>query len=140
MTTKHVSFRMESQVFERLEQRRRQVGRRRPELMNRYIDEGLRMEDHPGIVFRSGPAGRRPALVDGPDVWEVIRVVRNVEETGERAVDEAARWLGLRRGQIEAALGYYAEYPAEIDDWLARLDEHAERAHTAWRRRQSALA
>jgi hypothetical protein len=28
----------------------------------RLIDEGLRMEDHPGIVFRDGPAGRRAAL------------------------------------------------------------------------------
>lgn len=53
------------------------------------------MEDHPGIHFRSGPAGRRPALVDGPDVWEVVRVLHNVEATGERAVEEAAQWLGL---------------------------------------------
>lgn len=139
MSTKHVSFRMDSQVFERLERRRRLAGRRRPELMSRYIDEGLRMEDHPGILFRSGPAGRRPALVDGPDVWEVIRVVRNVEVTGERAVDQAAQWLGLRRDRVEAALRYYAEYAPEIDDWIARVDEAADHAQAIWRRRQSAL-
>lgn len=140
MSTKHVSFRMDSEVFERLERYRHRVGRRRPELMNRYIDEGLRMEDHPGIVFRSGPAGRRPALVDGPDVWEVVRVVRNVEASGERSVDEAAQWLGLRRDQVDAALRYYAEYGPEIDDWIEHLDEEAARARAIWERRQGALA
>ncbi|MPZ17545.1 MAG: hypothetical protein GEV06_06505 [Luteitalea sp.] len=140
MSTRHVSFRINSEIFERLERRGRQVGRRRPELMNRYIDEGVRMDDHPGMVFRSGPAGRRPALVDGPDVWEVVRVVRNVEATGDQAVDEAARWLGLRRDQVEVALRYYAEYTDEIDAWIARLDEEAARARTIWERRQSALA
>lgn len=139
MPTKHVSFRMDSQVFERLERRRQQAGRRRPELINRYVDEGMRMEDHPGIHFRSGPAGRRPALVDGPDVWEVIRVVRNVEASGERAVEEAAQWLGLGGDRVEAALRYYAEYGPDIDDWIARLDEAADRAHRTWMRRQSAL-
>jgi hypothetical protein len=98
-------------------------------LINRDGDEGLRMEGHPGIYFRSGPAGRRPALVDGPDVWEVIRVVRNVEATGGRAVKEAAQWLGLGRDRVEAALSYYAEHGPEIDDWIARVDEEADRAH-----------
>lgn len=97
------------------------------------------MEDYPGIHFRSGPAGRRPALADGPDVWEVIRVLRNVEATGERAVEEAAQWLGLGRDRVEAVLRYYAEYGPEIDDWIARLDEDADRAHRTWTRRQSAL-
>jgi GNAT superfamily N-acetyltransferase len=90
------------------------------------------MPVHSGIHFRSGPAGRRPALVDGPDVWEVIRVVRNVEATGERAVEEAAQWLGLGRDRVEAALRYYAEYGPEIDDWIARVDEAANRAHLTW--------
>ena len=35
----------------------------------RQIDEGLRMEAHPGIVFRNGPSGRRAGLAAGPDVW-----------------------------------------------------------------------
>ena len=38
----------------------------------RQIDEGLRMEAHPGIVFRNGPSGRRAGLAAGPDVWEVV--------------------------------------------------------------------
>jgi hypothetical protein len=26
---------------------------------NRLVDEGLRMNEHPGVVFREGPTGRR---------------------------------------------------------------------------------
>ena len=38
----------------------------------RLVDEGLRMHEHPGVMFREGPSGRRACLVGGPDVWEVI--------------------------------------------------------------------
>src|SRR5271154_888869 len=44
---------------------------------NRLVDEALRMAEHPGIIFRSGPSGRRAALSGGPDVWEVIRAVKS---------------------------------------------------------------
>jgi hypothetical protein len=130
---------MNADVLRRLDRRSSQAGRKRPELINRYVDEGLRMEEHPGVVFRSGPAGRRPALVDGPDVWEVMRVVRNVEASGEDAVAKAADWLGLRHDQVEAAVRYYAEYAAEVDDWIARVDDEARRARAAWESRQRAL-
>src|SRR5919106_250656 len=43
----------------------------------RLVDEGLRMEEHPGVMFRDGPMGRRATLVGGPDVWEVIRALRS---------------------------------------------------------------
>jgi hypothetical protein len=39
---------------------------------NRLVDEALRMSEHPGIVFRPGPTGRRAALAAGPDAWEVV--------------------------------------------------------------------
>jgi hypothetical protein len=35
---------------------------------NRLVDEALRMNEHPGIVFRAGPTGRRAALAAGPGV------------------------------------------------------------------------
>src|SRR5271165_5926891 len=44
---------------------------------NRLVDEALRMSEHPGIMFRSGPTGRRAALAAGPDVWEVIRAIKS---------------------------------------------------------------
>ena len=44
---------------------------------NLLVAEGLRMADHPGVVFRDGPTGRRAALAGGPDVWEVVRAVKS---------------------------------------------------------------
>jgi hypothetical protein len=80
------------------------------------------MDRHPGIVLRPGPAGHRPGLAGGPDVWEVVRVVQNVEARGDRAITEAANWLGLSATQVQIAMEYYADYPAEIDAWLAKID------------------
>src|ERR1700737_2107110 len=44
---------------------------------NLLVDEGLRMAEHPGVVFRDGPTGRRAGLAGGPDVWEVMRAIKS---------------------------------------------------------------
>ncbi|MCB1028810.1 MAG: hypothetical protein KDB24_13725 [Microthrixaceae bacterium] len=41
----------------------------------RLIDEGLRAEAHPSVIFRDGPAGRRPVLIGGPEVSDVIGAI-----------------------------------------------------------------
>jgi len=51
---------------------------------NRLVDEALRMADHPGVIFRSGPTGRRAALAGGPDVWEVIRAIKSAHAAEPR--------------------------------------------------------
>ncbi|MGA2830658.1 MAG: hypothetical protein ABSF03_31600, partial [Streptosporangiaceae bacterium] len=35
------------------------------------------MSEHPGIVFRAGPTGRRASLASGPDVWEAVRAIKS---------------------------------------------------------------
>ena len=97
------------------------------------------MEAHPGIVFRSGPAGRRPGLAAGPDVWEVARLFRGIEARGEAAVRQAAELTGLAPEQVRFVLRYYADYPDEIDGWIGRVDEEAALAEEAWRREQKLL-
>ena len=52
-------------------------------------------------------------------------MVRNVETRGDRAIAEAASWLGLSAAQVRIAVQYYADYPAEIDAWLAKVDAQA---------------
>ncbi|HVX20500.1 MAG TPA: hypothetical protein VHB02_04065 [Acidimicrobiales bacterium] len=86
------------------------------------IDEGLRMRRHPGVVFRPGPAGRRPALLDGPEVWEVIGGLVGGDVPPEDRVQRSMDLFDLRREDVEAALDYYAEFTDEIDGWLADLD------------------
>jgi hypothetical protein len=134
-----ISIRMPEETREQLEATAEARGETRSALTQRYIDEGLRMDRHPGIVFRPGPAGRRPGLAGGPDVWEVVRVARNVEGRGDRAIAEAANWLGLSAVQVRIAMEYYADYPAEIDTWLAKVDAQAAEAEELFRRRQEAL-
>ncbi|MEA2560579.1 MAG: hypothetical protein QOH06_2083 [Acidobacteriota bacterium] len=137
--TAMLSIRVPDDTREQLEATAEAHGETRSALMQRYIDEGLRMDRHPGIVFRPGPAGRRPGLAGGPDVWEVVRVVRNAETRGDRAIAEAASWLGLSAAQARIAVEYYADYPAEIDAWLARVDALAVEAEELFLRRQEML-
>lgn len=65
----HLSVRVGYDLFEHLEAVLQRSGESRSVVTKRLLMEGLRMEDHPGIVFRSGPGGRRAGLVGGPDVW-----------------------------------------------------------------------
>jgi hypothetical protein len=137
--TAMLSIRMPDDTREQLEATAEAHGETRSALMQRYIEEGLRMDRHPGIVFRPGPAGRRPGLAGGPDVWEVARVVQNAETRGDRAIAEAASWLGLSPAQARIAVEYYADYPAEIDAWLARVDAQTVEAEEQFLRRQEML-
>jgi hypothetical protein len=98
------------------------------------------MEEHPGIVFRPGPAGRRPAIVNGPDVWEVIGVFRELDASGEEAIGETAELTGLDGRQVRAAVRYYADFRREIDEWIERARAEADRAEQDFKRRQTVLA
>lgn len=106
----------------------------------RLIREGLRMEAHPGIIFKDGPAGRRPAIADGPDVWEVIKFIREVDDRGPAALDSAAETFNLQPRQVNAAVSYYGDYKEEIDDWITRADEASEHAERAWLARQELIS
>jgi hypothetical protein len=97
------------------------------------------MEAHPGIVFRAGPAGRRPGLAGGPDVWEIVRAFMGMSATGDTALRRTAELTGLSPDQVRTAMRYYADHSADIDDWIRRVDEEAARAEAAWRREQTIL-
>ena len=86
------------------------------------------MEEHPGIIFRTGPAGRRPGLIGGPDVWEVARVLRGLRGRGEQRLREAAELTGLELHQIRTSDRYYRTYRDEIDEWLDAVDREASSA------------
>ena len=98
------------------------------------------MEDHPGVVFRDGPGGRRAGLGGGPDVWEVVASIRASGLTGDAALTAAAEWGNLTAAQVRSAVGYYAEYREEIDERIRENVEEADAAEEQWRREQNALA
>ncbi len=98
------------------------------------------MDEHPGIVFRDGPAGRRAALGAGPDVWEVIATVKSGKARGDQAIADAAEVLDLTDAQVRTAVRYYAAFAEEIDRRIALNAEDADEAEAAWKREQAALA
>jgi hypothetical protein len=97
------------------------------------------MADHPGIVFRDGPSGRRAGLAAGPDVWEVIAAMHDTPASGEDAIADAAEWLDLSAAQIRIAIRYYGEFRDEVDERIKSNRDEAERQRAAWKRAQDAL-
>ena len=106
----------------------------------RQIDEGLRMEAHPGIVFRNGPSGRRAGLAAGPDVWEVVGLLRGLRGSVEERVAVAAAQLGLTDEQARTTSRYHAEFTDEIDAEIARNDDIADRESAAWENERRLLS
>ncbi|MGH8910002.1 MAG: hypothetical protein ACRD0K_26790 [Egibacteraceae bacterium] len=109
-------------------------------LAQRLIDEGLRTESYPGVVFRPTSSGGRIAgLAGGPDVAEVVQVIKELEASGEDAIAEAAEWLGLTARHIRAALRYYAAFPDEIDAERKRRHDAAKAAYPSLKRERKLL-
>ena len=120
-------IRIEADTVRALRERSAQSGEPIVRLAQRYIDEGMRLDRHPGVAFRTGPAGRRAIIAGGPDVWEVIVAAREAPERGEELVAALARRIGVPSDKIRIAMRYYAEYPAEVDRFIAMVEEEAER-------------
>jgi hypothetical protein len=87
----------------------------------------MQLEEHPGIDFRDGPAGRRAVVVGGPDVWEVIAAARSAPERGEELVEALAQRIGVPSERIRIAIGYYAEYPNDVDQFISIVEDEAGR-------------
>jgi len=105
-------------------------------LAQRYVEEGLRMEDHPLVRFVDGVAGRRARLVGtGMDVWQVIAIVRDNNGDARTAAD----YLEVPLGLVQAAVTYYGAYADEIDEWIELNRRESEQAHAAWLAGQAAL-
>ncbi len=134
-----ISIRLEPETRATLDEVARRDGTSRSALVQRLLEEGVRMDAHPGIVFRDGPAGRRAAVAGGPDVWEIVRVVENVDARGEARVADAAAWLDLPAGQVSVAVDYYAAFRDEVDAWIERIDRAAAEAESAARARADVL-
>lgn len=139
--TSPLSIRFDAALLERLRRRAGLQDSTPSGLAQRLVDEGLRSQEHPGIVFRDGPSGRRAALVAGPDVWEVISAVRVSGAKDEnRAIGAVATEMTLSRAQVQLALEYYGSFPSEIDAEIAENERAAMDALEAWRARQRLLA
>jgi uncharacterized protein (DUF433 family) len=136
-TKQSIAFRFSRITVARLKQRARETHAPQTALAERYIEEGLRRDEHPLIYFRDGETGRRPALLGTRlDVADVITTIRQ----NDNSVEEAADYLEIPVEHVDACLRYYADYKDEIDAWIERSHAIAERERERWQRRQQALA
>jgi hypothetical protein len=130
MTTK-ISLELTERQLERLDAMSRAQEIPPGDLAAALVEEGLRIDAHPGIVFRPGPTGRRAGLACGLDVWELVSVYQQFSGRGEAAVHETANSLELHEHHVRVALAYYAAYPDEIDERIQRNHEAAVEAEAA---------
>jgi uncharacterized protein (DUF433 family) len=135
-TKKSVSFRFDPITVKRLKAHAAEAGAGQTALAERYIEEGMRRDEHPLIYFREGAAGRRPALLGSRlDVADVVTTIRE----NEGSVAQAAEYLEIPISQIEAVARYYADYREEVDALIERARLSAERERQRARRQQEAL-
>jgi uncharacterized protein (DUF433 family) len=133
----HRSFRLPESLSQRLLRRAAEHGESANSLGARYIEEGLRMDEHPLIRFRDGAAGRRAALAGTRlDVWQVIETLRN----SGASVEHTAEYLSLPGAWVRACVRYYAAYPDEVDVLAERERAVAAREEELWRSEQALLS
>jgi uncharacterized protein (DUF433 family) len=133
---KSVAFRFDPITVRRLKQRAQETGAAQTAIAERYIEEGLRRDEHPLISFRDGETGRRAAL-SGTSL-DVAQIIETIRQNGN-SIEEAADYLEIPVEHIEACVRYYADYKYEIDAWIERALTIAQREHERWQRREQAL-
>jgi hypothetical protein len=130
--TKSFSARFSAEVIDLLDARSQRLGESKARIAERLIEEGLRIEEFPGIVFRSGPTGRRAGIAGGPDVWEIVRDLKGV--VGKSSTDPIAAVVGvtgLDRNMVELAASYYSAYSGDVDERIQMNELAAERLRAA---------
>jgi uncharacterized protein (DUF433 family) len=131
-----LSIRLNDVTLSRLGARARRVHLPPRTLAQRYVEEGLRMDEHPLIRFADGPAGRRARLLGtGKDVWEVIAVMR--DNGGDPA--KSAGYLELPLGLVQAAMAYYGAYADEIDQQIEANEQETAETYAAYLAGQAAF-
>lgn len=132
MAKKTTSLRLPDDLRERLAETAEQQDTTVSALIERYAREGLAIDNHPGIVFKPGPSGRRAALAGGPDVWEIVARLRELEGSEQQRVNTLADEAELHPRQVAIALAYASEHPHEIEHRIAANDRALEQAEQAY--------
>lgn len=131
------SFRFAASTLRLLDERADELSESRNGLAQRLLEEGLHVDRHPLIYFRTGGSGQRwPALVGTRlYVWQILGTLR----ASDGSVAEAAEYLGLSERQVQAAVDYYADFAAEVDAQQAREHEYERRERERFERAQRVL-
>jgi uncharacterized protein (DUF433 family) len=131
------SFRLSARTLDLLDERAAARGLSRNALADQLLGEAVRTDAHPLIRFRTGGSGRRRPALTGTRLYvhDVISTLRG--EGG--SVEAAAEYLGIEVGLVRAALAYYADFTAEVDQDLEAALAVAREERARWDRQQQAL-
>jgi uncharacterized protein (DUF433 family) len=130
-------MRPSKRTLERLRERAQLLGQKHTTLAERYLEEGVLMDEHPNIHFVDGAMGRRAAVLGtGLDVWEIVDVAK---DNGGSGADTAA-YLEIDPRLVESALHYYGANRDEVDDLIARIHALNEREESSWRAARAAIS
>jgi hypothetical protein len=140
MAPTSTSFRISKEAKQRLADRAEREGSSATALLERLIIEGVDTLDHPGIVFRGQSHDRRAALAAGPDVWEIVARLRELEGDEEERIAMLAEESALHPRQIRIAVDYAAAHPEQIEQRINRNEKAAEQSRRIAEQREALLA
>ena len=134
------SFRLSDQAKQRLTDRAEREGLSATALLERLIIESVDTLDHPGIVYRGTATDRRAALAAGPDVWEIVARLRELDGSEEDRIATLAAESGLHPRQIRSALEFASRHPEDVEARIARNEQAIAEGRRAAEQRQALLA
>jgi hypothetical protein len=137
---KSTSFRISDVARTRLASHAAQERTSATALLEQLIVEGIDQLDYPGIIFRGPAHDRRAALAAGPDVWEVISRLQELDDSEEQRISMLAAESELHPRLIRLALDYAADHSDEVQERIGRNRAAAERSRITARRREALLA
>ena len=121
MATVQKSIRLPEEAVKEIEALASVTGRDFSGVARDLLIDAVKMRRCPGVTFVDGPTGKRAKIAGtGIDIWEFIAVFKGLDENYNK-LKETYHWLSDQ--QLRSALSYYALYPDEIDEKIARNED-----------------
>lgn len=134
------SFRISDDARARLAARAAREGVTVTALLDQLIVEGTDQLDYPGIVFRGPAHDRRAGLAAGPDVWEIVARLQELDGSEEQRISLLAAESDLHLRLIRVALDYAAEHAGQVRERIDRNRAMGERSRQMAEQRAALLA
>lgn len=134
------SFRISEATRRRLAARAADEGMTATALLDQLIIEGIDQLDYPGITFRGPAHDRRAALAAGPDVWEVVARLQELDGSEEHRISLLSAESDLHPRLIRIALDYAAEHAEEVRRRIDRNRLMTKRSRIMTEQREKLLA
>jgi hypothetical protein len=134
------SFRISDTTKARLASRAAREGMTATALLGQLIIEGIDQLDYPGIIFRGPAHDRRAALAAGPDVWEIVARLQELNGSEEQRISLLSAESDLHPRLIRIALDYAADHADEVQTRIDRNRAMAEQSRRTSEQREALLA